>query len=83
MEYYGVRGVVCQWFATYLSNREQFVSIIGNNSSLKKVLSGVPQGSVLGPLLFLVYINDIPNTTKSLLFFSLWMILIPTLNLII
>ena len=59
---------VQQWFASYLSNRAQFVSVNGHNSSLKKVSCGVPQGSVFGLLLFLIYINDLPNTTKVLSF---------------
>ena len=68
MEHYGVRGVVHQWFSSYLSNREQFVSVSGHDSSLTKVSYVVPQGSVVGTLLFLIYINDLPSTTKSLSF---------------
>ena len=58
---YGVRGHVLDWFRSYLTDRQQFVSIRNVHSNAGKLCCGVPQGSVLGPLLFLVYINDIQN----------------------
>ena len=64
LDYYGIRGIANKWFCSYLKKRKQFVSIENNTSSVKEILTGVPQGSVLGPLLFLIYINDLHKSIR-------------------
>ena len=66
LEYYGFRGIVLNWFKSYLENRKQFVRYQSCDSEYKNIKCGVPQGSILGPLLFILYVNDITTTTSLL-----------------
>ena len=64
LEHYGVCGPALQWIKSYFSNRNQFVQINDTRSSEQIIRRGVPQGSILGPLFFILYINDLPKTTR-------------------
>ena len=64
LDHYGVRGISNKWLESYLTERKQFVSINGFNSDISTITSGVTQGSVLGTILFLIYINYLNQAMK-------------------
>jgi len=65
MAIYGGRGTVLKWFESYLSNRKQYTVLPDYESGLHSITCGVPQGSVLGPLLFSIYVNNIQNAMSN------------------
>ena len=65
LDHYGIRGTTLNWIQNFLTNVTQKLVVIGSSSEAARVKSGVPQGTVLGPLLFLTYINDLPSTVSS------------------
>ena len=68
LEYYGIRGIAYNWISDYLANRNQYVSIDGCSSGQEGTKCGLPQGSILGPKLFIMYINDMCNVSTFIKF---------------
>ncbi len=66
LQHYGIQGHALKWFSSYLSNRKQYIQYHGVSSDKLKILCGIPQGSILGLLLFLLYINDLLNSLRTL-----------------
>ena len=64
---YGIGGIAHDWFKSYLENRNQKCFVNGSLSDIEFRTSGIPQGTILGPLLFILYINDLPNCLPTLL----------------
>ena len=57
---YGIRGIALEWFTSYLNDKYQYIQLNGKHLTLKSIKSEIPQGSILGPFLFIIYVNDLP-----------------------
>ena len=68
LRYYGITDISLKWFMSYLSQRTQYAEVNCIKSSKRVIQTGVPQGPILGPLLFLIYMNDIPSATEYFIF---------------
>ena len=68
MEFYGIQGIAKEWIRNYLSDRTQYVEFDNHSSKLCSIDCGVPQGPILGPLLYLIYVNAVAHATDTKLF---------------
>ena len=65
LNHYGIKGIAFNWFKSYLSDRTQYATITNQRSQMQHIKYGIPQGSILGPVLFLIYINDLSRSIKN------------------